>query len=172
MKAAAEGRQEAKGDIVVGIVLLVICAVGTWSLISNRIISDFDYGSDPGPGLVPALLLSVLALCAVTMVGSSTIKLYQFGKSDSTVKGKGTGWRSLLLPALFIISLLVYSQTMESVGFIVTTVSFATIWCVLIGLQDEGKPVWSKYLLYVIEGVLIMAVVYTLFAKLIQVPLP
>ena len=60
-------RSVARGDLVTGLILLGAAAVGAWNLLGNQTLREFDYGADPGPGLVPSLLLVLLAVCAAAL---------------------------------------------------------------------------------------------------------
>ena len=60
-------RSVAWGDLVTGLILLGATAVGAWSLLGNETLHEFDFGSDPGPALVPSLLLALLAVSATAL---------------------------------------------------------------------------------------------------------
>ena len=78
----AEGRSAAL-DFAAGVVLFAISAVGTWSLSTNRFIIPGSYGNDPGPGLLPAILLGLLGLFSVTMMAMAGVKLVRLRGSGS-----------------------------------------------------------------------------------------
>jgi hypothetical protein len=171
MNNAGDRRHAAQVDVAISLVLFAVGGVGAWSLTGNRILYDFDYGSDPGPGLVPALLLAVLALCALALLAWSVFRLWQLrgigGKPSDT-----PGAKLLILPALMIVALVVYALTLVDLGFLGTTITFTAIWCVLIGLQQDGKPTWGRLALYGAEAIAVTGGIYLVFAKLILVPLP
>lgn len=171
MDNAGDRRHAAHVDIAISLTLLAVGGVGAWSLIGNRILFEFDYGSDPGPGLVPALLLAVLGLCALALLLSSVFKLWWIRGIDGE-RSDILGAKLLVLPALMTISLVVYALTLVDLGYLGTTITFSAIWCVLIGMQQDGKPTWGRLALYAAEAIAITGGIYLVFAKLILVPLP
>lgn len=167
-----ERRHTALVDIGVGTVLLGACAIGAVSLRNNRVLFDFDYGSDPGPGLVPALLIAVLALCSAGLIALSLFRLWRLRAADNTGAYTGPSFKLMVFPAGMTLALLAYAQTLVEFGFLETTIIFTAVWCLLIGVQDNGKPTAGHLALYAAEAIAITGGIYLVFAKLIQVPLP
>lgn len=147
--------------------MLAVAAVGGWSLFSNRFVIGEDYGSDPGPGLLPVLLLALLAVGALGLMAVGAAKL-RAAKS----RRPGATWRRLAVPTLLVATMLVYSQTMVPLGFLPTTLAFAVFWAIVIGIQEWGVPRARVAVLYVVEGAAITGGIYIVFAWLIKVPLP
>ena len=172
MADAGAERRSAAGDLAAGIVLLVISAVGAWSLATDKFIAGVDYGNDPGPGLLPGLLLGLLALSSIALMVMAGVKL-------GRMRGTGTNTGPLkissypfLVPALMVVALLGYSQSMTWLGFLETTATFALFWTVAIGLQDSGRPDARQLAIWLFEGAAICAGIYVVFAWFIKIPLP
>jgi len=172
MDDTAQLRHAARVDIGIALVLLAVCAMGTWSLANSTVLYDFDFGSDPGPGLVPALLIAILAGCALIMLGLSGSRLWRTKAAGDPGERIASSAKSLILPALMTIALLLYAEMLEAIGFLETTIVFTALWCLLIGIQDDGKPTPRRLVLYAAEAIAITGGIYLVFAKLIHVPLP
>lgn len=165
-------RRSAAGDLAAGIVLSVVSAIGAWSLSANKFITTVDYGNDPGPGLLPALLIGLLALSSIAMMamaGTKLLRLHRSGVEPGLLDGTGRFW---IVPVLMIVTLLVYSQSMTWLGYLEATAVFALFWTVGLGLQDTGRPEPGRLVLWLVEGAAICAGVYAVFAWLIKIPLP
>lgn len=146
-------------------------ALGTWSLATNPRVTGMDWGADPGPGLVPGLLLALLGLGALGLVLRAGVGL---GRSRGQ-RGPGVApaaLRPYLLPAAMVLLLIVYSQAMTAVGFVWTTALFACLWSILIAWQQGRRRDVAGILLFVVEGLAITAFMYVVFERVIGVPLP
>lgn len=165
-------RRSAKGDFAAGVVLLALCAIGAWNLGTNKFIMTEDYGHDPGPGLLPWLLLGLLALSAVALMALSGAKLRRTRGGARDTGGLARSLPPLLVPALMIVAMAVYSQAMAWLGFLESTVAFALFWTVVLGLQDTRRPSAAQVVLWLAEGVAICAVIYAVFVWLIKIPVP
>lgn len=172
MLEGGDRRRAAQLDLATGTVLLGVCAIGAWSLAGNSLLHNFDYGSDPGPGLVPALLLGVLALCALAMVAIAAVRLWTARDHAASEPAPPMNWKSLVLPACMTVSLLLYVRYVTDFGFLSSTIVFALLWCLLIGLQDNPKLTPGRLLLMAVEAVAIAGGIYLVFVKLIEVQLP
>jgi hypothetical protein len=171
MQTSGQRRHAAWVDIAVSLVLLAACGIGAWSLAGNRVLYDFDYGADPGPGLVPGLLLAALALCSIGLMGWALFRLWLIRGQAGAVHETG-GLKRIAMPAAMTVCLIAYARTLVDLGFLETTITFTAVWCILIGLQEDGRPSAARLALYAAEAVAITGGIYLVFAKLIQVPLP
>jgi len=165
-------RRTATGDLVAGIVLLAVSAVGGWSLLTNKFLISTNYGKDPGPALLPILLIALLALSAVALIAIAGTKLIRMGPSGTDRERFGATMRPLAVPVLMTAILLVYSQSMDWLGFLESTAAFAVFWTVTLGLQEDPKPAPVTFAIWLIEGAAICAGIYAVFAWFIKVPLP
>lgn len=165
-------RRSAAGDLTAGIVLLVVSTVGAWSLSTNKFVVGVDYGNDPGPGLLPAILLTLLALSSIVMMGIASVKLLRLRRTETESGLHANAGYPLLVPTLMIIALLAYTLSMTELGFLETTITFAVFWTVAIGVQDYGRPDVWRLAIWLLEGSAICAGVYVVFAWFIKIPLP
>lgn len=165
-------KRSAAGDFTAGIVLFAVSAVGAWSLSGNKFIVGIDYGNDPGPGLLPGFLLALLAVSSLAMMIMSGVKLMRLRKLDTGGGRLDSPYRPLVVPALMVIGLLAYSQSMSWLGFLETTAIFALIWTIAIGIQDSGRPDARRLVIWLLEAGAICAGIYAVFAWFIKIPLP
>lgn len=165
-------KRSAAGDLAAGFVLLVVSAIGIWSLSTNEFVIGVDHGNDPGPGLLPTLLLGLLVLSSVGMMAVAGGKLYSLRQAGTDTGSPHNTCRTLIVPALMVITLLFYSQTMEWLGFLETTAVFALFWTIALGMQDFGRPSAGRLALWLVEGIVICAGIYAVFAWFIKIPLP
>jgi hypothetical protein len=172
MADAEAERRSAAGDLAAGIVLLMVSAIGAWSLSANKSITAVDYGDDPGPGLVPILLIGLLALSSVAMMAMAGTKLLRLNRSGIETRLLDRTGHTLIVPVLMVVALLVYSQSMTWLGFLETTAVFSLFWTVALGLQDTRRPKPGRLVLWLLEGAAICAGIYVVFAWFIKIPLP
>jgi len=171
MNESCEKRSQAKKDVVTGLVLCAVTAFLGWSLFTNDGIVGADFGADPGPGLVPALLLRLLGLCALAMIAVGLRNLRQVRKAEPH-GASATSWKALLLPGLLAATMIVYLWALQVIGFLLITAVFTLGWMFVIGKHDDGKPTKRAVIRYVAQAVALTVVVYVVFTKLIHVPLP
>ena len=171
MDDLTESLRQAKADLITGLVLLGVAALATWSILSNERLIGVNYGADPGPALLPALLVGLLVLCALWMVATSALTLWRWRHRGSDHSFRGT-LGDVWFPVLIVATLVVYLPTMLRVGFLPTTLGFATFWAIAIGIQDKGRPRGLTVVLYVGEAVALTVGIYLIFERIIQVPLP
>jgi hypothetical protein len=168
--ARAEMR-EARGDLITSVILLGITATGFWSLNTNPDIG-IDFGADPGPGLIPNLLLWGLGLCGLGMFGGAVVQLLWARNRKAATPVVSEGWGVFLVPVGFTVTLVAYVEAMLSFGFLQATTGFSILWVMLIGYQDHRRFTFRSLVVYLLEALAISGVIYVIFAKLIQVPLP
>lgn len=172
MVDAGAERRSAAGDLAAGIVLFTVSSVCAWSLSTNKFVIGLDHGNDPGPALLPSVLLALLALASIAMMGMAGVKLIRLRDGAANTGLLDNLAQPLLVPALMVIALLVYSLSMTELGFLETTATFALFWTVAIGIQDYGRPNARQLAIWLLEGSAICAGVYAVFAWLIKIPLP
>ena len=158
------------GDLVTGLILLGATAAGAGSLLGNETLHEFDFGADPGPGLVPSLLLVLLGVCAAALVLRAIFGPWR--RIPTSVPGNAPGVRRIAYPTLLVATLCLYALGMPAVGFLPATLAFTCLWSVLIGRQETGAPTIGSALLWMGEALAITAAVYVVFAWFIKVPLP
>ena len=152
--------------------LFAVSAVGAWSLSGNRFIVAESYGNDPGPGLLPIILLALLGLFSLAMITMAVARLRRLRGTRNDSRQPRAAWRTFLVPALLVVTLLFYAQSMTELGFLETTGTFAVFWTVAIGMQDSGWPDARRLAIWLLEGAAICAGIYAIFAWFINIPLP
>ena len=157
-------------DLVAGLVLLGATAAGAWSLLGNETLHEFDFGADPGPGLVPSLLLVVLGVCAAALALRSLAGLWR--RVPTSAPEQAPGVRRMAYPTLLVATLCLYALGMPAVGFLPATLAFTCLWSVLIGRQETGAPTIRSVALWIGQALAITAAVYVVFGWFIKVPLP
>lgn len=127
-----------------------------------------EYGVDPGPALLPTLVLTILSLGAITLIVGGTRRIL--------VERAHQGyWSTLrlhtLVPALFVATLLAYVTAIGFIGFIPASGVFAFSWMVALGFKSgEGAP--GALVPLAGAGTLIgVGLIYFVFVYLIGVPL-
>ena len=171
MADAEAGTRSPAGDIAAGVVLFALSAIGAWSLLTDPFITQESYGNDPGPGMLPGVLLVLLALSSLAMIAIGWARLVRLRGLGGQVH-RGAGWKPMLVPLLLVVTLLVYASAMTEFGFLETTAIFAILWTFVIGVQDHARPGALRLAVWLIEGVAICAAIYVVFAWFIKVPLP
>jgi hypothetical protein len=171
MADAESGTRSPAGDLAAGAVLFVLSVIGAWSLLADPFIMGEDYGNDPGPGMLPGVLLILLALSSLAMMAIAGAKMVRARRLGTQARAKAS-WKPLLVPLLLVVTLLAYAGAMTQLGFLESTAVFAIFWTFVIGLQDTARPSVVRLVVWLIEGVVICAVIYVVFAWFIKVPLP
>ena len=156
-----------RGDIIAGIVILVIAIFGWWTIRTNPELVGTDYGSDPGPAMVPQITLGLLVLSALVLMARGIRSLRRM----STAGGSGN-WAWLPVPAAMVVSLVLYALAFPVLGFVEATLLFSILWAVVLGVIEFRPRSSRPYFLYVAEAGLITFLVWLAFAKLIGIPLP
>ena len=162
-------RSVARGDLVTGLILLGATAIGAWSLLGNEALTAFDYGADPGPGLVPELLLVLLGVCAAALALRGLMGLRQAVPEPKTQEPSA---RRIVYPSLLVVTVFLYALGLPVAGFLAATIVFTGLWSILIGRQEAGVLTIKSSALFAVEALAITAGVYVVFAELIKVPLP
>lgn len=162
----------ALANLLGGLVLLAIVAVGWHSLATNETLATYDFGTDPGPALMPRLLLWVLGLGAVGLVGTGA---WQLGHA----RGGGGGRRAdrrlvdrLVLPGLFVLTLAVYLRALAPLGFRAATFLFCAAWTVALTWRFDGRLGRGPTAVALVSAGLITAGIYLVFKVFVKVPLP
>ena len=166
-EAVAEGSP--RGDIIAGVVILLIAIVGWWTIRTNPELVGTDYGSDPGPAMVPQITLGLLVLSALTLMARGIVSLRR--ASAGLPDGSG-GWTWLPIPAAMVASLVLYVLAFPVFGFVEATLFFSILWSIVLGAIEFRPRSTRSYFLYVAEAGLITFLVWLAFAKLIGIPLP
>jgi hypothetical protein len=154
---------------VTGGFLLVLTVVGFWRLYGNQDVRGLDFGSDPGPGLFPTLLLWALGLAGLWLIVQARAR-----QRARRGEAGGITWeaRRLLLPGLMVTTLAGYVLILPRFGFLPLTCLFGLGWILLLDFEAESRLTWGRLLRFVVEAGVLSALIYLVFAKLVKVPLP
>jgi putative tricarboxylic transport membrane protein len=137
------------GDIVIGLCFLAIGIAFTASSVKLKI----GVPTEPQPGFFPFI-------DGIILIVLSALFLFQAwrGKTgDSPAFGKVGG------PAIVVLTLILYAATLETLGYIITTVLLSAV--VL-------KVMETKFWVLVLVSLILPAVSYLLFDRLLGVTLP
>lgn len=145
-----------------------IAAVGWLSLHRDPALRTHDFGTDPGPALVPRLLLAALAIGGVALMAHGGFGLTRRGPRNPAVAG---GPRRFLWPILFVASLLVYQRALALAGYPAATVAFCAAWILVLTWRENRLTVRSAGL-GVGAAVVVTAAIYYVFKGFVRVPLP
>lgn len=124
------------GEIVIGIVLIVFCAIIFWKS------GSFPEGNEAqlGAGSFPVLIASLLSLLALLLVILKAKELFQQKAERSKVdvkeylKGFYAEYKLVILTLLIFV---IYIFLMQFIGFIVTTILFIIATGLLIGSRKK-----------------------------------
>jgi putative tricarboxylic transport membrane protein len=138
---------------IAGLLLLVFgVTIALYSWLSLELGS---FG-EPGSGFIPFLASSVMALCAgLWVVGN-------LGKDENPQPFWAN--KAWLRPALATGLVLLYASTMESLGYVLSTLVFIVTWQVLVER--------SKWRTVALVSVSATAAMWLLFTELLGVPVP
>lgn len=159
--------RDPRNQLVAGGFLGLWCLAGWWSLAATPAVSADEYGVDPGPGLLPRLVLTLVTLGALILVGNGVRRMLTEATEPSY-------WdrlrRGTLVPAIFIGSVAVYVPIIGLIGYVPASALLAFAWMSFLGYRTrEGSPV--SPLLQAGTGTVIgVGLIYLIFVHLIGVP--
>lgn len=120
--AAREAGDRARKTLFSGLFFGLWAAAGWLSIRGNPQIAGVDFGADPGPGLLPAIVLTILSLGALALVLVGFAGLRQARPSPVCWSDE---LRALIGPALLCLALALYLPLVRGLGFILGTVLFS-----------------------------------------------
>ncbi|MCF3935380.1 tripartite tricarboxylate transporter TctB family protein [Acuticoccus sp. M5D2P5] len=139
--------------------------IGWWAILGDSYVWT-DFGLDPGPVLMPVLVLSFLSIGAVIMFARAVLlTLRRDGRFEGRI------FRNLWIPAVFAGSVLLMVPVMYRIGFLATALIFAFGWMCVLAEAWHGN--WKRRLLMiVIASAVGVGLLTYIFAEVIRVPLP
>jgi len=171
MEQSDNARLAARRDIAAGVVLFGTSAVLAVSLYMNESVRlAAAAGRDPGPAFLPLILIALLAAGSVGLTLRAALVLAREGRV--AVPSRAAGMRRLVFPTLMVSTMAGYVLALQTIGFVAATASFAALWSVLVGWQENGRPRLPALLRYLVEAALITALIWFVFGWVIKVPLP
>jgi hypothetical protein len=164
---AASGWTEAAS----GAFILLWGFIGVAGLLWRPAIWQDDYGLDPGPGLLPLIVIAGLLLGGAILLIRGARHLAR--EPREIVKAELREEREpTLISAALLVSVIVYVLALKSIGFIPTTLVFATVWITAVFLRDGADNLLRTSAISLAAAAAITAAVYVVFQRLIGVPLP
>ncbi|MDR7419271.1 MAG: tripartite tricarboxylate transporter TctB family protein [Armatimonadota bacterium] len=161
-------------DVVSGLTLLAVAGVGLRALAgTTRALAGFDFGTDPGPALMPRLLLWALGAGGVWLTAFGAWRLARSRRQPRAGPvARPSDLAKYAIPAAFALSLAVYVWGLFAAGFVAVTVVFCFFWIAALSRQGEGRLGWRRALTSAGAAVAIAAAVYYVFKGFVRVPLP
>lgn len=156
-------------DFTAGAVFVLIALIASWSLWTDPYLELGKVGDDPGPSFIPWIGTMVIGLGGLAQMIWVLIKAKKAGvlkTSGEFVVAK------LWLPALLVVSLIIYQLAMKPLGFFTASIIFAIPWVAVFHWRSGGAFT-KRYLIQLpLEAVLIAGGIYSLFYYGINVPFP
>ena len=159
--------RESRNRIAAGAFLALWSLTGWGSFLTTPALYRGDFGVDPGPGLLPVIVLAVLSAGALLLVGTGVRQLV-------SEPGDDRYWRRLvdgtLVPALFFASLLVYVSVMNVIGYLLASGLLAFCWIAALGVRHRDGTTRSIALTAAAATLVGVGAIYVVFVVLIGVP--
>ena len=163
---------ENKKDLFCGLAVIAFTSIGTWGIVTDDYLMEDDYGADPGPALVPIMLLCLLGFLGINMTIKACYNILKYSNRVTNTPNTTENWIAFLIPLTFVCSMFFYTWIIETIGFILVTLGFTLLWIFSIGIHDNGRPTIKKILLYIVYSVVMTFFIYYIFVHLIMVQLP
>lgn len=163
-------KPDPRNQFAAGLFLMIWSAIGWLSVINSPALWIDEYGTDPGPGLLPIISLTILSLGALTLI---TVGAFQaVAQQGATESGY---WPRLLqgslLPACFVISLIVYISLIDVIGFIPMSTIFSLAWMFILGSKNRDETPATLLPLVAMGTFIGVGLIYFVFLYLIGVPI-
>ena len=168
--AAAHAVREAGRDIAAG-ALCVLAAAALWAAhLAQPGRLHADFGAEPGPALLPELLLAALGGAGALLVargGGARRRrraLHPFAAPSPPMAGA-----LLPLALLGLAALALWAQAL--VGFGVATIALGAVVCALLSAQERGRLTPRAAVRAGVEGAAVAACIYGVFRFILSAPL-
>lgn len=159
--------RESRNRIAAGAFLALWSVVGWWSFFTTPALYRDDYGVDPGPGLLPVIVLAALSLGALLLIATGARQL-------ATEPGDERYWQRLgdgaLVPMLFVASLLVYVAVMSAIGYLLASGLLAFCWIAGLGFRHRAGTTRAIALTAAAATLIGVGAIFVVFVVLIGVP--
>lgn len=158
-------------DLGGGLFVLAWGAAGLLGLLSRPGLWRDDHGLDPGPALLPGIVVACLlagglALAAKGAAAAARTRPGSLRAVLSREAGPGA------VAGLLLVSVIAYAILMRAIGFAWVTPVFAAAWIAAIGWRDGAARLPRTLVRAALGGLAITALVALVFQRLIGVPLP
>ncbi|KPQ05890.1 MAG: Tripartite tricarboxylate transporter TctB family [Rhodobacteraceae bacterium HLUCCA12] len=153
-------------DLLAGGFFLIWASVGWLSYAGNARLRDSLWaGVDPGPALVPVIVLSLLSIGGAFLIAKGALRRMQGQTGGAGLPQTQTH----VLPLGFAVVLLGLIVAMPLLGFVPVAIAFCLFWLWMLSPGGAALTGWGLRLL---SAVLIGGGIYAIFAGFLQVPLP
>ena len=157
---------ENKKDLICGLTVIAFTSIGTWGIVTDDFLMEEDYGADPGPSLVPIMLLCVLGLLGIHMTTKACYYILKNSNRVTKIPSITENWITFLIPLTFVCTMFFYTWIIEIIGFIWVTLGFTLLWIFSIGIHDNGRPTKKDILLYIVYSVTMTLFIYYIFIRI------
>ncbi len=149
-----------------GLFFLAWALLGWFSLLSTpELLDSLGRGPDPGPALLPVVVLSLLTVGGLVITGYSLFRHYgRFGPCVAA-------WHRHRLALALVASLAALPSVMTWIGFTAAIFLVLLGWIWVLGLKQD-QPGWRLALISLLSSAFITAAFYAGFVVLIRVPFP
>lgn len=169
----AAKRHEVFRDLVTGSLSVVAAGILAISHFGQSGRLHADYGIEPGPALLPELLLAVLGAAGVVLILRGVLSRRalpaETGAMDMSPRGDGdhAGPQSEPRWAVFVLGMTIVFGLLQAVfGFGVAAGALGAVLCAALAMR-EGRPLLRSGA----EGLAVAAVLYGIFRYVLSVPL-
>ncbi|MFW6077445.1 MAG: tripartite tricarboxylate transporter TctB family protein [Hyphomicrobiales bacterium] len=156
-------------SLLLGVVLMAMALIGIVDVRSDELLATAAPGPDPGPGFLPEMLMWILGFGGAVqtlLVGYQAWRAGGFRREEEFTLSR------LWVPALLLVSIILYEQALRSVGYVVSSVIFAIVWVPIVHWRS-GFTFKRRHVVQLpLEAVAIALALYVLFRHGIRVPLP
>lgn len=163
--ARSSDSREVLRDLATGALSLALAGALTIAHFGQTGRLHEDYGREPGPALLPELLLGALALAGAGMLARGLFGYWR----DRPWLAEGelrSGMTALATPVLVVTLLVVFLIVQRVIGFGLSCAGIGMAVAMILARQDR-KPLPRAAL----EGILIAVALYGLFRFVLSVPL-
>lgn len=156
-------------DVAVAAFFLIWAAVGWVSLLGDEnLFSDLYAGADPGPTLLPIIVLSVLSIGGVALGVGALLSRRPVAQSAHSGLRLPNGFKLAL--ALFL-SVASFPFFMTQIGYMPTTFVFVFVWTIALTQQPMRAPMRNGAIAALAASITTL-LIYSCFDLLIGVRFP
>lgn len=164
-----DGTRSFEADVAVAAFFLIWAAVGWISLLNDKnLFSDLYAGADPGPTLLPIIVLCVLTVGGSALAAGALISRRPALKLEETARRLPKGFKLAL--ALFL-SVASFPFFMTIVGYLPTTFIFVFVWAFVL-TQEPMRAPFRNGLIAALAASITALLIYACFDLLIGVRFP
>lgn len=154
-----------------GVFILLWGMVGVAGLLWRPEIWQDDYGLDPGPGLLPLIVIAGLLLGGAALAVTGALRLARAPRGAASRELRREREPAAIAAAL-LGSIIAYVLALKGIGFIPSTLVFASLWITVVFMRDGAAGFLRTLAVSVAAATAITAAIYLVFQRLIGVPLP